>query len=662
MGWAARAQISDRATRTRPKSRAALALRGVACLLVVFFAAGLEARAQEARPSGDASPARPAARPVRPAQPPGARPAAVRSASAPQPVVAVVHRLRGWRLRALIAPPDAPIAATFDDSFVRTNIVAGYVLGDGRSIVARLPRAEAEMLSLPALHPGASRRPGGEETSLVLVKVDGERIDAKFIGFDAGTGLSLLEADRAVFGRGPAAGVAPLVIGQRVRVVAPLPAAAAAAAAADARPTPAPPDNPGGPVGDAGVLYMSLGEVEGRLKEVRRSPSGRAAAFTIEVEQASPEWAGGVALDDAGALVGIVEGSGGQESRLLSAEVVRAAAARVGARRASVPEPWLGARGDSIADSKLEFLIAQGWPREQAAGLVRRRQGVVLTAVAPGTPAARAGLRPGDVVARIENHDVRNVEDVSWILRELGGNRRAEFSILRAQKSPMRLRVELSESQNPAFETAHAEARGAEVEMRLADTLVLRLNANIRRIGEQITALDEAMRRDERAARQGDNEARARFEQTVERIATLRRELDEDRAKLREVMSGLTLSSARFGEASTRLSTAGAGREGLTLQPLFSYGVEAMHFVSKKTVDGVTTTAKGLMIYSIIPGSAAEAAGLKPGDLVETIDGVSAFELRTLPQTSPREPGAAVTLVVLRGAERLTVELRRPKS
>ncbi len=650
-----RALVPAGARRSRHDCLTALTLRVGPCLFAAFFVTALDARAQGASPPGVAMPANHATQAPRSSQPAGAR-SSRRNATIPQPVVAVVHRLRGWRLRALVAPPDAPIAATFDESFVRTNIVAGFVLGDGRSVVARLPRAEAEMLSLPALYREAGTGPGGDESTLVLVKADGERIGARFIGFDAGTGLSLLEAAASVFDRGAETSAAPLVIGQRVRVVAPLPAAAAAAAEARPDPAPAASENPDGPVGDAGVLYMSLGEIDGRLKEVRRTPTGRAAAFTIEVERASPEWAGGVVLSDAGALVGIVEGSGGRESRLLSAEAVRAAAARVQSRRASVPQPWLGARGDSVADSNQKFLLAQGWPREQAGELMRRQKGVVLTAVAPNSPAARAGLRPGDVIERIENHEVRDVEDMSWILREVGGNRRAGFSILRARNSPMLLRVELSESQNPAFETAHAEARAAETELRRADLLMRRLNESIRQVDENLRALDETIVQTSLAVRGGDKAALARHEQAVSQVAALRRQVDENRVRLRDATANLMLLTTRLGEAAARLSAAGTGRTGPAAQPLFPYGAEAMYFVGTNTSEGATISFDGLMVYSVIPGSAADQSGLRSGDLVETIEGRPSFEWRK--STGPASP--EVTLGVLREGKKQTLKLKRP--
>src|SRR5205823_11537921 len=116
-----------------------------------------------------------------------------------------------------------------------------------------------------------------------------------------------------------------------------------------------------------------------------------------EVNQVSPEWTGGVAVGETGALVGIVDESGTNEARLVSAETVRAAAARVQARRASVPQPWLGARGDAVALTPLQLFVTHGWPESEARALLNRQQGVLLTEVAPGTPAALAGLRRGDV-------------------------------------------------------------------------------------------------------------------------------------------------------------------------------------------------------------------------------------------------------------------------
>ena len=43
-------------------------------------------------------------------------------------------------------------------------------------------------------------------------------------------------------------------------------------------------------------------------------------------------------------------------------------------------------------------------------------QGVVISAVAGGTPAAQVGFQPGDVVLRVDDHDIGNVRDLKAAL------------------------------------------------------------------------------------------------------------------------------------------------------------------------------------------------------------------------------------------------------
>src|SRR5881227_4024167 len=121
-----------------------------------------------------------------------AKPPALQAPDTGLPVIAVVHRLSGWRLRALLAHTAAPFTAPLDEQFTRTNIVAGYVLPDGRSVVARLPRADAEMLDLSALwNDGGLTAASTQPLPLALVRADGVEIGARFVGLDASTGLSL---------------------------------------------------------------------------------------------------------------------------------------------------------------------------------------------------------------------------------------------------------------------------------------------------------------------------------------------------------------------------------------------------------------------------------------------------------------------------------------
>jgi serine protease Do len=69
--------------------------------------------------------------------------------------------------------------------------------------------------------------------------------------------------------------------------------------------------------------------------------------------------------------------------------------------------------------------------------------GVVVTAVAPGKAAARAGLRPGDVITQIGNVLVRDVEDLGTIADDLPANTHVPVRLIRrGQAGFVAIRIE----------------------------------------------------------------------------------------------------------------------------------------------------------------------------------------------------------------------------
>ncbi|HEY5317125.1 MAG TPA: PDZ domain-containing protein [Solirubrobacteraceae bacterium] len=54
--------------------------------------------------------------------------------------------------------------------------------------------------------------------------------------------------------------------------------------------------------------------------------------------------------------------------------------------------------------------------------------GIVITDVAPGSPAAKAGLQPGDLITAIDNQPVSTVDDVGAALDRLHAGNEAEIS------------------------------------------------------------------------------------------------------------------------------------------------------------------------------------------------------------------------------------------
>jgi S1-C subfamily serine protease len=576
------------------------------------------------------------------------------------PVIAVVHRLSGWRLRALLARPDASATTgQIDDDFIRVNVVAGFVLPDGRSVVARLPRADAELLDFAAQFKNAALVAGADASSLSLVRADGLDVPARFVGLDASTGLSLLEAEQALTPPVPApASNAPPVVGARVRVVAPLAAAppATTAAAPNAKATVASENEP---VGESGTVYMNLSEAEGQLTQIKRSPTGKAVELTVTVEQTSNEWVGGVAFAETGSLVGIVDESSASAARLVSAETVRAAAARVLARRASVPQPWLGARGDALAGVALDSLLARGWPAPAARTLLNRRQGIFLTDVAPGTPAALAGLRPGDVIARVSRHDVRGVEDFSLLLQELGSNSVANFTVLRANTPPLDLAVRLSGTLNPALETAQAEARAAAADISLAERTSLVFELDERQAGLDLKQSQAEVRAAEAALRAADaaadrEAAQVRLQAARARLQAAQARVAATQTRRKALADREAATRLRLAQAEARIRAASAAHFGLPAPTLRPYGVEA---IRQWPQPGARQGARaGLLVVGVRAQSAAARAGVRVGDIVETIDGRATVDLWPLigPKAEP-----SLTLGIVRDGQQLTIQLQR---
>lgn len=342
-------------------------------------------------------------------------------------VVTVVHRVNGIKALVLLQRSGEKVSAVDDDLMTTTDavtsITAGFALGDGQSIVALLSRAEAEAQTLPLawspLMPASSkildnRTPPAKRAEFVVVGSNGKQLAARYVGLDGGSGLSLLKIPGLEVPSSRDADEVRLAPGQRVRLFAPIRLASRSNI-------------------EPGTVAVSVGEIEGKITEINRTSTGRIARLTIMAPNLSPAITGGVALNDAGEAIGIVETINAGEARLIPAAAVRRAAERVLARQASVPRPWLGVRGEAVAATPLERFYLRGWTESEAAALKGKQEGILLTSVAPGTPAALADMRPGDVIVRVNDFEIKNTEDFSYVLNEVGSGATVNFTFFRGQ-------------------------------------------------------------------------------------------------------------------------------------------------------------------------------------------------------------------------------------
>jgi S1-C subfamily serine protease len=370
------------------------------------------------------------AQPPKKAPPPVRRPLALdRKRTAPQ-VVTIVHRLNGLKMfRLLLRSQQQVQAISVESPFnltddVHTNVIAGLAMDDGETIAAWLPEAEVEFG--PQIQDNFFGTP-----DVTVMGSDGKRLPARYVGLDAVTGLSILRlADKKLTSPGVIQDE-PVDVGENVVLFSPEPV-----------------------TGQRGLmgLYVRIGKKEGRINDVTRGPGGGIARFKVSSPRLSDAIIGGVAVNEAGETVGIIDGLDGNEASVLPSAMIRRAARRVLERQASVPRPWLGVKGEPVADLKVDQILNHGWQPARAAALAEDHRGILLTSIVPGSPAAQASLRTGDVILKVNDKEIDNAEEFTWLLEEAGASSSVSFTVARPDRvNEEALSVKLSGMLDPVM-------------------------------------------------------------------------------------------------------------------------------------------------------------------------------------------------------------------
>ncbi len=433
----------------------------------------------------------PAPSPRRPTPPPRAGLIRTEKTQGAPQVVTIIHRLNGLKMFRLLGRSEDQVQAIAGLGWnfnlmadVHTNVIAGLAMDDGETIVAWLPEAEVEfgpsdMAPVPpeAPVPAAPPRPPQprrapvesfprmpdtffDKPDITVIGPEGKRLAVQYVGLDAVTGLSVLRlanknaVPRAVVKE------EPVTAGEVVFLYAPAPVT---------KPRPL-----------AGTgLYARIGSIEGRVQEVLPAPSGGVAHFKVTAPKLSEANIGGVAINQAGETVGIIDGLEGNEATILPGSLIKRAAQRVLEQQASVPRPWLGVKGEAIAALKLDQILNHGWEMQRAAALAGKHRGIMLTSIAPGSPAAIAELKAGDVILKVDDKEIESADDFTWWLEQAGPSSSVEFTVARPD-SPAEepINVKLSGMLDTSFRFAFRNRFGPERGWSLIDqgieTIVLK--------------------------------------------------------------------------------------------------------------------------------------------------------------------------------------------
>jgi S1-C subfamily serine protease len=220
---------------------------------------------------------------------------------------------------------------------------------------------------------------GTERATAIFV--DGREIPARVVGRDPLSDLAVLRAEAGEFRPAPLGDAARLKVGQLVIAV-------------------------GNPLGFAGTVTAGVVSALGRSMASRDGRASRLVENVIQTDAAlNPGNSGGALADSRGRVIGIntaVAGVGLGLAVPIDAGTRRIVSALVEHGR-----------------MRRAYLGVVGGPRPLAtavAATLDRARGLEVVQLLDGSPAARAGIRPGDVIVELGGRPVEGVGDLQRLL------------------------------------------------------------------------------------------------------------------------------------------------------------------------------------------------------------------------------------------------------
>ncbi|MGH9067971.1 MAG: S1C family serine protease [Acidimicrobiales bacterium] len=228
--------------------------------------------------------------------------------------------------------------------------------------------------------------------SVTVTARDGRHWEGAVVGQDARTGVAVVQIPGSGVGFGPLGPPPSLHVGQLVLAVT-------------AGPTPEAP------------LSISLGVVDAVHQQVHLS-GGQSIPDAIESDAHPSNASGGVLLDQQGRIIGLLEANlslpDGQGCVATPVALASWAAGQL-ASSGHVAHAWLGVDGGNVPAGHSDALD--------------RRGGALVDRVQPASPAAAAGLVPGDVVDSVNGHPVTSMNDLQRALLPLTPGTAVELGV-----------------------------------------------------------------------------------------------------------------------------------------------------------------------------------------------------------------------------------------
>ncbi len=201
-------------------------------------------------------------------------------------------------------------------------------------------------------------------------------------------------------------------------------------------------DLPTVPLGDprilrAGDVALAIGNPYGIGQSVTQgivSAIGRSELGLTPIEDfiqtdaaINPGNSGGALINEHGELIGIntaiysETGTADGIGFAIPSDLAVAVAFTI-AERGQVPRGWIGLRGRSVT------------PELAATFGLRAAAGILVSSTLPDSPAAQAGLRPGDVVTRVDEHPVQTPRDLLDAIAGVGPDQTVSLEVWRGSE------------------------------------------------------------------------------------------------------------------------------------------------------------------------------------------------------------------------------------
>jgi len=239
---------------------------------------------------------------------------------------------------------------------------------------------------------------------------DGRRLRAELIGDDPDTDLAILRVDASSLVAAPLGDSAALRVGQVVIAI-------------------------GNPLGFQSTVTAGVVSALGRSF---RSVSGRLIDNVIQTDAAlNPGNSGGPLLDSRGGVIGVNTAVILPAQGICFAVAVNTVKLVVGQLIAHghVRRARIGVGGQNVALPRLAV----------RAHRLMQPSGVLITTIEPGSPAARAGLQPGDIIVALGGDPVHGIDDLH---RALTGERIGAPTTVVAVRKAERLELAITAAES----------------------------------------------------------------------------------------------------------------------------------------------------------------------------------------------------------------------